>query len=148
LLHAGQHKERECLAVLTLHLESATQYELVENVASFVGEDSSGSFGILPGHERQLTALTTGLARFRTADSAWEYLAVPGAVLYCHDDTLRLCARRYLRDSNYERIGAALHQQLLAEETERRQVRERLHRLEEEMLKRLWKLGRPKELLG
>ena len=33
----------------TLHLESSTQYERIEHVVSFVGEDDSGSFGILAG---------------------------------------------------------------------------------------------------
>ena len=33
-----------------VHLQSATQYERIENVVSFIAEDDSGSFGILPGH--------------------------------------------------------------------------------------------------
>jgi F-type H+-transporting ATPase subunit epsilon len=133
---------------LILHLESATQYERIENVVSFIGEDDSGSFGILPGHARLLTVLTTGLARFRVASGPWEFIALPGAVLYCHDNELHVCARRYLRDVDYERIGAALREQLQTEEQALQQVRQRLRRLEEEMLKRLWRLRRQGETLA
>jgi F-type H+-transporting ATPase subunit epsilon len=127
---------------LTLHLQSATQYERVPDVVSFVGEDSSGSFGVLPEHARMVTVLTIGLARFRTAAGAWEFVAVPGAMLYCRDNELRLCTRRYLRDSDYARIAAALHERLLAEEDALRQMKQHLRRLEEEMLKRLWRMRR------
>ena len=127
---------------LALILESATQYERIENVVSFVAEDESGSFGILPGHARMMTVLTIGLVRFRATSQPWEYVAVPGAVLYCHDNELRLCARRYLRDRDYERISSALREQLLAEEQALQEVKQRLHRLEEEMLKRLWMMRR------
>lgn len=133
---------------LTLHLESATQYERIDNIASFVAEDDTGSFGILPGHARLLTVLTTGLARFRAAGRPWEFIALPGAVLYCHDNEVHVCARRYLRDVDYERIGAALREQLQSEEQALQQVRQRLHRLEEEMLKRLWRLRRHGEMLA
>lgn len=130
---------------LLVHLESATQYERIDNVASFIAEDDSGSFGIQPGHARLLTVLTTGLARFRLDTGPWEFIAVPGAVLYCHDNAVHVCARRYLRDSDYERIGTALREQLQAEERTLQQVRQRLQHLEEEMLKRLWRLQRQEE---
>ena len=45
---------------------------------SFVGEDDSGSFGILPGHARVMTLLGFGLARFRVADRPGSILALAG----------------------------------------------------------------------
>jgi F-type H+-transporting ATPase subunit epsilon len=110
-----------------------------------VGEDESGSFGILPGHARMMTVLVVGLARFRTAAQGWQYLAVPGAVLYCADDQIHLSTRRYLRDADYGRISAALREQLLAEEEALHTLKQSLHRLEEEMFRRLWKLQRGRE---
>ena len=74
---------------------------------SFVGEDDSGSFGILPGHARMMTLLGFGLARFRVADQDWEYLAFPGALAYFVDDQLYFNTRRYLRGKDYERLSAA-----------------------------------------
>jgi F-type H+-transporting ATPase subunit epsilon len=38
-----------------MHLQSATQYERINGVVSFVGEDESGSFGILAGHASMVT---------------------------------------------------------------------------------------------
>ena len=100
---------------ITLHLQDAMHSETLEQVTSFVGEDASGSFGLLAGHERFMTSLVFGLARFRVQGNAWEYLALPGALLYFVDDHLYLNTRRLLRDSDYERITAALEEQLLAE---------------------------------
>lgn len=135
------------MTTLLLHLESATQYERIENVVSFVGEDASGSFGILPGHARMCTVLEFGLARFRAAGAEWQFLAAPGAVLRLAEDGMHYSARRYLRDSDLARVRVALREQLVAEENALREVRNSLRRLEEEMLKRLWKLGRSGEAL-
>ena len=46
-----------------------------------------------------------------------------------------------LRDQDYDRISLALDQQLVAEEAALHTVKESLHRLEEEMFKRLWRMG-------
>jgi F-type H+-transporting ATPase subunit epsilon len=125
-----------------LHLQDATQYERFENVSSFIGEDDSGGFGLMAGHERMMTSLVFGLARFRVLDQSWQYLALPGALVYFINNELYLSTRRYLKDDNYERISSALHEQLRAEEDALQSVRTSLHRMEEEMLKRLWQLSR------
>jgi len=129
-----------------LHLQSSTQYERIENVTAFVGQDASGSFGIMAGHHRMMTPLFFGLARFRTGDGEWQFLALPGALLYFVNNELFLNTRRYLRDHDCTRITHALDDQLRAEETTLRQVKESLRRLEEEMFKRLWTVGRGREL--
>jgi F-type H+-transporting ATPase subunit epsilon len=130
----------------TLQLQDATQAERIDGVSSFVGEDDSGSFGIQAGHARFMTTLVFGLARFRVGQGVWEYLAIPGAVLYFVDNTLYLSTRRYLRDADYERISTALQERLLAEEEELRDTKESLRRMEEEMLRRLWTMRRAAEL--
>jgi len=126
----------------TLRLEDSTRVEEIAGVASFVGADASGSFGILAGHARMIASLTIGLARFRVRDGTWQYLALPGAVLYFHDNLLVLSTRRYLVDDDYLRISEALRDQLLVEEERLHATRESLHRMEEEVLKRLWEMGR------
>ena len=130
---------------LTLHLESATQYERFEEVESFVGEDASGSFGLLPGHARFMTVLEFGLSRFRAAGGEWQYVAAPGAVLSLAGGDLHLSARRYLRGGDFERISTALREQLAAEEQALGEIKHSVRRLEGEMLKRLWQLGRDSE---
>ncbi len=126
----------------TLHLQAATQYERIDGVMSFVGADRSGAFGLLAGHERMVTALLFGLARFRTAVADWQYLALPGGVLYFVNNELFINTRHYLRDTDYRRIAAAMEEQLVKEEADLQAMKESLRRLEEEMLKRLWRMGR------
>jgi F-type H+-transporting ATPase subunit epsilon len=123
-----------------MHLQSATQYERIANVTSFVGEDESGSFGILPRHARMMTLLSFGLARFRIANQDWEFLAVPGALAYFVDGQLYLSTRRYLRGKDYEQLSATLRAELLAEEEALREMKQSVRRLEEEMFRRLWKV--------
>jgi F-type H+-transporting ATPase subunit epsilon len=125
-----------------LHLQDATHYERIDQVASFVGQDDSGLFGILAGHARMMTVLAFGLARYRTTNDRWHFLAVPRGLLYCVDDNLYLSARRYIRDDDYAQISQALEDQLVTEEAALRSIKDSLHRLEEEMFKRLWRMGR------
>lgn len=126
----------------TLELLAATEQQRIDGVVSFVGEDASGSFGLMAGHERSLTVLLFGLARFRCVDNGWQYLALPGGLLYFVDNHLQICTRHYLIDSDYERISMTLQQQLLAEERELHKIKEGLRRMEESVLRRLWELGR------
>jgi F-type H+-transporting ATPase subunit epsilon len=126
----------------TLRLQDATHAEEITGVTSFVGEDASGSFGILAGHARFMTSLIIGLARFRVGEDDWKYLALPGAVLYFNADQLTLSTHRYLLDDDYMRISQALQDQLLAEEDKLHSMKESLHHMEEEVLRRLWEMGR------
>jgi F-type H+-transporting ATPase subunit epsilon len=126
----------------TLHMQSATQYIPVEHVTSFIGADSSGSFGILAGHARMMTALNYGLARYQTQGGDWYYLAFPGGILYFLNNNLYISSRRFVCDSDYQRISAELMQQLLAEEKSLREIKESLSHLEQEMFRRLWQMQR------
>jgi F-type H+-transporting ATPase subunit epsilon len=129
------------MKTFTLRLQDATHAETFNGVTSFVGEDATGSFGILAGHARMMASLVIGLARFRVGDAGWQYLALPGAVLYFNDNTLTLSTRHYLRDDDYMRVSKALGQQLLAEEAKLQSMKKSLHRMEEEVLRHLWEIG-------
>ena len=136
------------MRTFTLILHDATQIQRIEQLTSFVGEDATGSFGLLAGHERMMTSLVFGLACFRIGENAWQYLALPGAVLYFNDNQLSLSTRRYMVDDDYERISIALHEQLLAEENELRELKKSLHHMEAAVLKRLWKTGHESGIAG
>ena len=126
----------------SLTLRDATHTERFEEVTSFVGEDASGSFGILAHHSRLIAAPIFGLARFRIAKAPWQYLAMPGALLYFLNNELTINTRRYLIDSDYLSVSAALREQLLAEEMELKSMKDSLHCMEEEVLRRMWELKR------
>lgn len=112
------------------------------NVVSFVGEDASGSFGVLAGHARLTTALIVGLARLRTVEGHVLYLALPGGILHFDKDVLALSTRLCLVDDDYTRITQALQDKVLAEETALQNMKERLRHMEEAIFLRLWELGR------
>lgn len=125
-----------------LQLQDATHSEKLTGVSSFVGEDRSGSFGILAGHARLMAVLVAGLARFRVHEQPWQYLALPGAVLYFCDNVLTISTRRYLLDTSHTNISIALQQELLVEEEKLRMIKESLHRMDEALMKQLWDMGR------
>ncbi len=116
--------------------------ETVPNVVSFVGEDRSGSFGLLAHHLRFMTILTFGLARLTLADASRRYLGLPGGLLYFVDNELRISTRRYLLGPDPNAIADVLAQEVLAEEQALAQTRHKLHRLEASMLTRLGQLER------
>lgn len=130
------------MKTFTLHLQDATHYEHFDGIAGFTGADSTGSFGILAGHARMMTVLVFGLARYRTADGPWQFLAVPEGVLYFTGNDLTISARRYLRDDDYDRISQALEEKLRAEEIELRGFKDSVRHLQEELFRRLWQIGR------
>jgi len=130
------------VSVFALELNGATQRERIDGVSSFVGEDASGQFGLLAGHARLATVLAFGLARFRVGERDWQYLALPGGVAYFDEAVLRISTRRYRYGADFRKVSDALQDELLAEEREIADVRESLQRLEQEMLRRLWEMGR------
>lgn len=128
------------MRTFVVELCDATHQQRFEAVESFVGEDASGSFGILPRHQRMMTALVMGMARLRLRGH-WRYLAVPEAMLYFRDGVLQINCRHYLLDDDYQRISRALHDQLLREEEKLQHMKHSLYQMEEALLKRLWALG-------
>ncbi|TIE14645.1 hypothetical protein DIZ66_05750 [Legionella pneumophila] len=130
------------MELFTIHLKSATQYEKIDKVISFVGEDASGQFGILAHHSRMMTCLKFGLAWFRDENQETEYLALPGAVVYFIDNQLHIATRHYVRNPEYQAIQRVLEEELHWEENNLLRTKDSVHRLDEEMLKRLWELNR------
>ena len=125
-----------------LNLFDATHEQRITGVTSFIGEDASGSFGIMPNHARFMTTLVFGLARFRLGTEDLQYLALPGAVVYFNNNELTISTRHFLIDTDLQRISILLEQQLITEEENLRATRESLHRMEQAMLKRMLALKR------
>jgi len=125
----------------TLHLQSATQYERIEDVESFVARDASGAFGLLARAERMMTVLGYGLARLRTTRGGWRYVALPGGLAYFVDGGLYVSTRRFLLGDDYRTVAAAVDSTLQAEDDALKSLKESVVRLEREMVRRLWRLG-------
>jgi len=125
-----------------LHLQSGECSEKIEQVASFIGRDTSGSFGLLAGHERMMTILDFGLTRFQTSDGKWHYIALPGGVLYFLENDLFISTHRYIRSDDYNVVSAAISDTLAREEEELHAFKSSVSRMEQEMTRRLWTLRR------
>jgi F-type H+-transporting ATPase subunit epsilon len=121
----------------SLVLQDTSRGERLEGLTSFVGEDASGHFGILPNHARCMTVLNFGLARFRCGPAPWQYLALPGALLYFVNNELRITTRHYLRHDDYQQVSRLLAQELMHEEQELSTTKESLHRMEEALMRHL-----------
>jgi len=138
------------MKTFSLKLHDTNGSEHIQQVISFVAEDDSGSFGIQACHARFMTSLTFGLARYRCHNdnrehSDWQYLALPGGILYFDNNTLTISTRRYLRDDDFERISQALQERLLSEEHKLDSMKGSIRHMEKELLKRMWQYdrGRP-----
>jgi F-type H+-transporting ATPase subunit epsilon len=116
--------------------------ERIDGVTDFIGEDASGHFGIRAGHTRFITLLNVGLARFRCTTGPWQYLALPGALLYFEQGRMQISARHYLLDTDHARIGRLLRERMAAEERELGAAKQSLRRMEEELQRRLWEMRR------
>lgn len=123
-----------------VELLAADRTECIDDVVGFVGEDASGSFGLMAGHERFMTVLVFGLARLRLADGRRLFVGLPGGLLDFRADGLHISTRRYLLGDDAAGIGRALASELLAEEQALATTLSKLRRLEAEMLQRLAQL--------
>lgn len=128
-----------------INLYDSANHQRIDSVTSFVGVDASGSFGIQANHARFMTTLIFGLARFRQEEDEWQYMALPGAVLYFYDNKLTISTRHFLIDSDFDRISTLLGQQLIAEEESLRATRLSLHRMEQAIIKQMVALQRRPE---
>ncbi len=120
-----------------------SQHELsVTNVESFVGSDPSGSFGVEANAEALLAVLTFGLARFRTSDGVWHYLALPGALLRFCENELTLTATHFLHSEDMDRMSAALENELRAAEAAIRSTKTAIRQMEQTLMRKLWQMSR------
>ena len=130
------------MTTMTLHVRHSSDHVRFDGLTSFVGEDATGSFGILPNHARMMTALVAGLSRFRIGENEWHYLALPGGILSTAGCELTICTRRFLHDTDFQRMGTLLAELQRADQETLGGIRDSLHRLEEEMLRRLREIER------
>lgn len=128
------------MKTFTLNLQSASQNEKIENVTSFVSEDNTGRFGILPDHARMIAYLSFGISWFREKNATERYIALPGGVLYFINNQLYLSTSYYLVDQDYHRLTEKLENELKIHEENVRGITDSLKRLDEEIIKYLLRL--------
>lgn len=125
-----------------IRIQDSTHTQDIDAATSFVGEDASGSFGIKAGHARMMASLTFGLARFCTAGGQWQYIAMPGAIVYFANDLLTINTRRFVASDDYERVQQALVETLAAEEQQLSAMKRNLRDIESQIMRRLLRARR------
>ena len=125
----------------SLLLREPNQHHHIAHVSAFVAEDASGSFGVLPGHLRLITVLEPGLARYKTLDRDWRWIALAKASLYFSDALLLISSQRFLLSDDYESLGPTLEKTLAAAQESRLGANRDIKRIEEAMMRRLARLS-------
>ncbi len=131
------------MSTFSLHIASATLQTRFDAVASFVGSDASGQFGLMSDHIPMATILAPGLARFREAGAArWRYLALPGGTLRFADNVLAIATHSFVVGEELSRVRAELDAALEREARQHADLRHNLDQLETALAQRLWDLER------
>jgi F-type H+-transporting ATPase subunit epsilon len=128
------------MTTFALTLQSPMLSQRIDGVTSLVARDRSGSFGVLAGHARMITLVEAGLLRFRCGGDTWEYAACAGGVLYVRGAEAVVCTSRFVTGTDYSRLTDTLEAQLRAERESLKSQRSHVARIEEEMMRRLWRL--------
>jgi F-type H+-transporting ATPase subunit epsilon len=128
--------------MMTLELLDGRSVRRIDGVHSLVAADSSGMFGLMPGHAALVTVLEPGLLRYRCGmqDTPWTYAACVGGMLRGIDNHIRIVSRRFLSGDDPEELQNQLERMLDEELTVRRSARTSQAQIEMAMLQRMQQL--------
>ena len=129
-----------------LRLQISTPQQVLldlDDVVSFRGEDASGCFGLLAGHEDFLTVLQPTVLRWRRSSGEQGFCAVQGGVLSLRRQVLRVACRDGLVDSRLETLEAGVHRAQQTQIESGRQARVEHVRLHTQAVRQLVRYLRP-----
>lgn len=129
-----------------LRLQISTPREVLlelNDVVAFRGEDASGSFGLLGGHEDLLTVLQPTVLRWQRAGGERGYCAVQGGVLSLSGQALRIACRDGLIGPRLEQLEAGIQRAQQALGDSERQARVEHLRLHTQAVRQLVRYLRP-----
>jgi len=102
---------------LTLKVFTPSGLTITEQVYHVKAEDSSGFFGILPGHVPFLTPLVPGVITFRRDDGEERFIAIDSGLLVAEGDVVRIAVREALEGDDL----ISLRDQILAKAAARKE---------------------------
>jgi len=129
-----------------LRLQISTPQQLLlelDDVVSFRGEDASGCFGLLAGHEDFLTVLQPTVLRWRRASGEQGFCAVQGGVLSLSRQVLRVACRDGIVDTRLEKLEAGVYRAQQTQVESGRQARVEHVRLHTQAVRQLVRYLRP-----
>lgn len=124
-------------ATFEIQLFANDKRETLTKIRSFIGDDDSGSFCILAGHDYFMTMLSFGMATLRSSDEQTRYLALPGGLLHFQQNQLVIHTRRYWIDSDHSLMADILRNEAQNAQEILRKNKSNLSRIEESMMKRM-----------
>lgn len=131
----------------TLHLTITTPAAVLvdrADVRSVRAEDSSGGFGILPGHTDLLTALPASVVRWRDGDSLMHYCALRGGVMtVTQGQFVAIACRQGVMGDDLPGLQAQVQALRAAETDAERQARVEQLRLHTRVVRQLMRFLRP-----
>ena len=130
-----------------LHLRIATPASLLvdaDDVRSLRAEDSSGAFGVLPGHADLLTVLPPSVVRWTRAGEATRFCALSGGVLtVAGGERVAIACRRGALGDDLAKLEVNVAAQRAAELDADRRARVEQLRLHARALRQLMRFLRP-----
>lgn len=87
---------------MNLRITSPLEIIVDEATVGMRASDSSGSFGILPGHADFLTRLAVSVVSWKTPEDAERYCAVRGGVLTVNDGDVAIATREAIVGSDLD----------------------------------------------
>jgi len=131
----------------TLLLQDCSHSLQIEQISSFVATDASGSFGIQAGHETLLTCLQPGLARYKTGDGNWQYIAQPGALLWFQDNHLHLITSQFITSADRNSLLPFLDTHWQQENENRRTNLRNITQMEQALARKIREMNQRSESL-
>jgi F-type H+-transporting ATPase subunit epsilon len=114
----------------------------VAEVRGVRAEDSTGSFGIQPGHAQLLTVLSVSVLSYRDAAGVERYVAVHGGVLRVRGASVEVATSEGLAGDDLEVLQQAVIARYRAEADAERKARTRATRLHLLAIRRMYRYVR------
>ena len=124
-------------------IQGYRDYRHFDSLTSFIAYDKTGSFGIKANHLKFMTVLLDGLASFKVENNAqYQYLALPGGILYFSQNQLKIYTSRFFCGENEQHLQYLLETQLASEISKLEHLKSNLSQLDDEVINRIWQLGK------
>jgi F-type H+-transporting ATPase subunit epsilon len=130
------------MRTFNVEIASARRIERVDDAIAFAGRDASGSFTLLAGHARFVTALVRGIARVLVRDGPARWLAIDGGALRFVDNHLAVGTPRWFEGPEHHALRGAFEAEIASTDASERRMREHVAHLEEALNRRLWRVLR------
>lgn len=127
------------MRTFVVEIASAHRIERIDDAVAFGGRDASGSFTLLAGHARFVTALARGIARIALRNGPPRWFAFDGGALGFAANRLAIGTSRWFDGPDHRALGEAFVAEIARADAAEQRMREHVAHLEEALNRRLWR---------